>query len=336
MISVLWWSSLPLWFKSFSYFATCCRVCWPLFHASRGPVGVVVADLQVFQPLFGYHTFFPVLENICGVSCFWLANVLRVGVGKRVDSNRQSCGGKDGGFMVSFAWFGKCWFQGANVEFKQVCLGVCLRACARSICPLWCHQWNFTNIFCFWTRELELFEHGYVCWTSVFVPFCVLLWSAISWSYLRKFAKRLYTIFWLFGDFVDRREHWRLLAVRFNKYATNTFCSRYPFIELQPWPTSWSRRQVVICDSVENQVQLILMCERSMIQFVKQEHEMYYNLNSTDEEGAKTPLNSRRWSNCPFEHGHHCRANDLWPAGLMKWPGAQLHGATGCDGPKKY
>ena len=62
-----------------------------------------MADLQVFQPLFGYHTFFPVLENICGVSCFWLANVLRVGVGKTVDSNRQSCGGKDGGFMVSFA-----------------------------------------------------------------------------------------------------------------------------------------------------------------------------------------------------------------------------------------
>ena len=23
-----------------------------------------MADLQVFQPLFGYHTFFPVLENI--------------------------------------------------------------------------------------------------------------------------------------------------------------------------------------------------------------------------------------------------------------------------------
>lgn len=130
------------------------------------------------------------------------------------------------------------------------------------------------------------------------------------WSYLRKIAKRLYTKIWLFGDFVDLREHWRLLAVRFNKYAINTFCSRYPFIELQPWPTSWSRRQVVICDWVENQVQLILMNERSMIQFVKQEHEVYYNLNSTDDRKGPKPL----WI---YEGGPIVRLNMDITAGQM-------------------
>ena len=222
-------------------------------------------------------------------------------------------GWKKGWFKRSILWWKGWWIHGFICMIWKNGLNVPMWNLNRFVWEyVWrrvpgCHSWDFTEHVWFWTREIKLFEHVYVCWTDVFVPFCAWVWSVILSNICQVIVLKIFDCLLVLRIIKTIGGWWRFIKMR-DKYlfAQDILLSNFN-PDLHPGQGA-SRDLRLGRKPSPIDFDLWKIYGKNCETRTKNVLQFEFNWRK---EGAKTCLHLRRCCNCLFEHGHHCWAKRI-------------------------